>query len=483
MHSSFTRIPPPPMDDMAAALRDSEERFRCLVESWAQAVWETDADGTLLADSPGWRSLTGQSFEDTKNLGWLDAVHPDHRVEAAQRWQEAVNARTPLNAEYLVRRADGGWQWTNVRAAPLMTPDGTIRKWVGMNIDIGPRKEAEERLARNKGELHRRLSEIEAIYYYAPVGLTLIDRNLRFIRINDALAQINGVPASEHIGRTVWDIVPSLRSAVEPKILRVFETGEVLETEVTGETPKKPGVQRWWLERFYPVKDADGKVYAVGTTVEEITERKRIEEHNALLMAEVNHRTKNLLAVVQSIASLSAKQSEPKVFAQMLRERLISLAASHNLLVTSQWTGVDLSDLIQSQLAPIGSPSNSRITCDGPHVRLSASASQSIGMAMHELLTNAIKYGALSRDSGSIRVTWSIEGSKVEGQRLDLSWTEIGGPPPSAPQRKGFGQTVMKDMVEASLDAQVSVAFPATGFTWQMSAPLDVLTGKSTGSL
>ncbi|WP_445504702.1 PAS domain S-box protein [Microvirga sp. G4-2] len=127
-------------------LQESEERFRSLVENWAQAVWETDAEGRVTTDSPSWRAYTGQSLEEWLGTGWANAIHPDDRARLEQQWSEAVRERRPLDAEAQLRRAGGGWRWTNVHAAPLLAPDGTVRKWVGMNIDITERKEAEDAL-------------------------------------------------------------------------------------------------------------------------------------------------------------------------------------------------------------------------------------------------------------------------------------------------------------------------------------------------
>jgi PAS domain S-box-containing protein len=123
-------------------LRESEARFRFLVEPSAQAVWETDPDGVMVADSPSWRAYTGQSCEESKGYGWMSSIHPDDREPAERLWREAVAARQNVNAELRVLDAKGGWRWTNLRAAPLLGPDGTVARWVGMCLDVHDRRTA-----------------------------------------------------------------------------------------------------------------------------------------------------------------------------------------------------------------------------------------------------------------------------------------------------------------------------------------------------
>ncbi|WP_455179079.1 PAS domain S-box protein [Azospirillum melinis] len=126
-----------------AALRESEARHRLMIESWAQAVWETDIGGVVIADSPSWRAYTGQTLDEWLGYGWLDAIHPDDRAYAERQWREAIAARGLVNAEFRLRAPGGGWRWTNVRAAPVLDAEGRIKKWAGMNIDIDARKRAE----------------------------------------------------------------------------------------------------------------------------------------------------------------------------------------------------------------------------------------------------------------------------------------------------------------------------------------------------
>lgn len=135
-------------------LRESEARHRLLVESWAQAVWEADADGTVVTDSPSWRAYTGQTLSEWLGYGWLDAIHPDDQAHAESNWRAAVAGRSKLDSQFRIRAADGTWRWTNVRATPLLDVSGEIEKWVGMNFDIDAKKQTEAAL-KNSEELRR----------------------------------------------------------------------------------------------------------------------------------------------------------------------------------------------------------------------------------------------------------------------------------------------------------------------------------------
>jgi two-component sensor histidine kinase len=142
--------------------------------------------------------------------------------------------------------------------------------------------------------------------------------------------------------------------------------------------------------------------------VRDVTERKRADQRAKLLIAEVNHRAKNLLAVVQAVARQTANKAEPRLFAKDFGERIAGLAASHDLLVRSEWQGVDIGDLARSQLVHFADLIGRRIHLEGPKVQITPAAAQALGMALHELATNAGKYGALSNAEGSVRVAWSI---------------------------------------------------------------------------
>jgi two-component sensor histidine kinase len=197
----------------------------------------------------------------------------------------------------------------------------------------------------------------------------------------------------------------------------------------------------------------------------DISERKEREEKENLLMREISHRAKNMLSVVHAIAQQTAIK-DPEGFIESFSERIQALAASQDLLVRNEWNGVEIKDLAQAQLAHLADLIGHRIVLHGPTLRFKAAAAQAIGLALHELATNAAKYGALSTDKGRVDISWG-----TDGHTFTMSWTERDGPPVSAPGRRGFGTTVMEAMAERSLDGKVDLDYPATGVTWRLTCP------------
>jgi two-component sensor histidine kinase len=180
-------------------------------------------------------------------------------------------------------------------------------------------------------------------------------------------------------------------------------------------------------------------------------------------MREINHRAKNMLSLVQAIARQTAAP-EPEDFIERFTERIQALAANQDLLVRNEWQGVDVEDLVPAQLAHFADLVESRITARGPPVRLNAAAAQAIGLAIHELSTNAGKYGALSVDTGRVDVCW-----RLDGDVFAMSWSEFDGPPVSPPKRCGFGSTVITSMVKQTVNGEVQLDYVPSGIVWNLT--------------
>jgi two-component sensor histidine kinase len=184
-----------------------------------------------------------------------------------------------------------------------------------------------------------------------------------------------------------------------------------------------------------------------------------------LLMREVSHRAKNMLSVVDSIAHQTATRN-PEDFIARFSERIQALSANQDLLDRNEWNGVDVEDLVRAQLAHFSNLIGSRVVVHGPALRLKAASAQAIGLALHELATNAGKYGALSNDTGRVTIRW-----RNEGEVFHISWTECGGPPVSAPTQRGFGTIVMDVMAERTVGGNVDLDYAPAGVRWRLTCP------------
>ena len=199
----------------------------------------------------------------------------------------------------------------------------------------------------------------------------------------------------------------------------------------------------------------------------DVTDQLVAEERTRMLMGELNHRTKNILSVVQAVARSTARSASPEEFIRSFNDRLLGLAASNDLLLRNDWEGVELAALVEAQLAHLGAAIGARISAEGPSLRVSSAAAQTLGMALHELSTNSLKYGALGCKSGRVHIRWARPETLPGG--FSLSWTESGVEDISPPARKGFGHTVIVDMVATALDAEVDVRFDPDGFKWKVA--------------
>jgi PAS domain S-box-containing protein len=226
------------------------------------------------------------------------------------------------------------------------------------------------------------------------------------------------------------------------------------------------GEVRWVETLGLAYFEGDGRarraVSFVGTLAD-ITERKEREEKEHLLIREINHRAKNMLCVVDAIAHQTATRN-PEDFVERFSERIQALSANQDLLVRNEWNGVEIEDLVCAQLSLFADLIGPRIAVQGPKLRLKAASAQAIGLALHELATNAGKYGALSTDTGRVDVRWG-----TSGDIFTISWTERKGPLVSAPKRRGFGTIVMEAMAERSVDGTVDLDYVPSGVTWRLT--------------
>jgi len=204
----------------------------------------------------------------------------------------------------------------------------------------------------------------------------------------------------------------------------------------------------------------------------DVAVRRRHEQHVDLVMRELSHRSKNLLSIVQSMANQVARRTDSfDDFFASFSTRLCAFAETHDLLVVGGWQGVDVRDLVRTQLAPFHNASEASFRIEGPELKLNPKAAEQIGMALHELATNAVKHGALSVATGVVRIRWELETDLSGERRFRMIWKEIGGPQVEQPRRQGFGDLVISKLVPASLRGTATVSFEPDGIKWVLLVP------------
>jgi PAS domain S-box-containing protein len=318
-------------------------------------------------------------------------------------------------------------------------------------------------------EIKRALAESESLsqatFENAAVGISRVAPDGRLLRANRAMCRILGWPADELLTKTVQEITHPDDLPVELAHLEQLLEGKTDGYSMEKRDLRKDGTIVWIRRTVSVVRRGDGSVDYLLNVVEDISARKRAEEQVHLLMREANHRVKNLLGLVNAIAHQTTA-SNVESFIERFTERIQALAANQDLLGRDQRRGADLEDLVRAQLAHFADLVGSRITVHGPKLHLNATTAQAIGLALHELATNAGKYGALSTDAGRVDVGW-----RLAGDALTMSWTERDGPPVRPPERRGFGTTVVDAMARQALGGEVQLDYARSGLGWRVTCP------------
>ncbi len=364
-------------------------------------------------------------------------------------------------------RADGP-QFVHCRYEPEWR-DGEVVGLVAATINITSLKRAEADLKASKDRLQLALNAAQLGWYQYDLRHRVFSGDARAQEIFDFA---DNEAAKEEIMKLVHpDDLERVSAALEAALNPVDPRRSATEFRLR----RADGEVRWVETLGLAYFEGDGRerraVSFVGT-VQDITERKKREEERRereekehLLMREINHRAKNMLSVVDAIAHQTVARN-PEDFVERFSERIQALSANQDLLVRNEWKGVDVEELVHAQLAHFAGLIGSRIAVQGPKLRLKAGSAQAIGLALHELATNAGKYGALSTDTGRVDVSWGID-----GDALTMSWTEREGPPVSAPKRRGFGAIVMETMAERSVNGTVDLDYASSGLTWRLTCP------------
>ena len=267
-------------------LKQSEERFRSLIEASAQIIWTTNAEGEFVTEQPGWTAFTGQTYDECKGWGWLTFIHPDDRSYIATAWSTAVANRSLYEAEFRMRRHDGEYRYISCRAVPILEPDGTIREWVGANTDITERKQAEEALREQQAALRDRNVLLSSILESTPDIIVVKDREGRYVALNSFVAKsFYGKPIEEIIGKDDSELLPP--AAAVPIMAKDRELMEAGITETYEEEVFNGKENTYFLTTKAPWRDAQGNILGLIAIARNIGDRKQMEaelrDRNALL--------------------------------------------------------------------------------------------------------------------------------------------------------------------------------------------------------
>jgi PAS domain S-box-containing protein len=406
----------------------------------------------------------GQRFGGAHRLFTADGnMIPYEERPVARVLRTGVGIR---DLELVIERRDGSRVRVLANIEPLFDESGRIVGAVNcmQDITVSHRVEAAWR------ESEQRLA---ATYAHAAIGIAEVDENGRLLRVNDAACAITGYEREELLRMSVFDVThPDDRAPDEAQYHEQARGGGGYAVEKR--LVRRDGRVIWVDVRSSTVRDAAGRFLYGIRVVQDITERKDAELRQKLLLDELNHRVKNTLATVQSLALQTLRGAgSPEQFRRTFEARLIALSKAHNLLTTRNWEGVNIAEIVNEQLEPYAADP-ARLVLAGDPVKLTPRAALTLSMVVHELATNAAKYGALSTSRGRVEVRWSVDRTVASPDSpgvARLTWSESGGPPVTPPARPGFGSKLIERST-SELDGTAQLDFMPAGLRYCLTLPL-----------
>lgn len=453
-------------------LHDGERRFQEILQALPTAVYTTDAQGKITfynqaaADLAGRRPVVGV---DEWCVSWRLYSSDGSPLPLDEcPMAIALKQQKPVRgAELIAERPDGARARIIPYPTPLFDTNGRLTGAVNMLVDITQRHAAEQESA-----------QLAAIVRSSQDAIVCTTTEGRVTYWSRGAANAYGYEPEEMVGQTILRVIPPELHDEELNIqdrVRMGERIEYYETERLAKDGKRVSISL----SVSLVRDLSGEVVGVARVGRDITERKRAERVQNLLMGELNHRVKNTLATVQAIAHQTLKTAGgPVQFVESFNGRLRALARANSLLAQNSWQAADLLVLVRDQLL-LGSTDDDRISYSGPAVALNPQVSLHLAMVLHELGTNARKYGALSSPTGRLSIEWSVRNSG--DRRLLLQWNELDGPSVIAPLKHGFGMTLIKRSLQAH-GGSVVIDFAVKGVTCKIEFPLGEIASPNTGA-
>lgn len=396
--------------------------------------------------------------------GFTEMVHPDDRTRVEAETSAFMGQGETYEHEFRIVRPDGAVRTIHDRGIVHRFGDGSVRCIQGLNIDItelrAAQSDAEEKLRQNEQRL-------QLAYEVADIGAWDLDLKKRRSVWSGGLYDLLGLERSRPASDELFfeHVHPNDVDTLRERFVEAIDARTTFDE--TFQVVCKDGKVRIVAGKGRVVEEVDGEPTRMIGVNYDITERMEPDEQARLLMQEVHHRFKNMLALVQAIAR-QTMQTNSENFLARFSARIQALSAAQDMLVHDQWRGADVEDLVRSQLGHMKGIIGERIRLKGPRVPLKADAAQALGMAIHELATNAGKYGALSNEAGTVRIEWQLDREPSGDRFFEISWVERNGPLVKKPERLGFGSLVIERMTSNAMNASVDVDYEPLGLTWRL---------------
>lgn len=390
------------------------------------------------------------------------AYDGDVQAEVRADILRAASGET-IRRDALVRVAGDQMMNVDYQLVPRRDASGEIVELVASGLDITERKAGERRLARSEARLRTIFDSIDEGYCLCEMLTDAAGKALtyRFIEVNPLFEEMTGLKDAE--GKTASELVPDLEREWVETYARVAFGRETMRFQQGSEAMGR------YFDVFATPVEPHGHFVLV---FKDITERKEQEIQRGLLIQELNHRVKNSLATIQAMASHTLRSAtDLETFRSAFTGRLQAMASAHDIIFNAGEGKGDLHGLVEAQLGPHVPAEPGRLKVEGPSVELPPAAAHGLALVLHELATNAEKYGALSNAAGTVHLSWRVERAG-DGRMLRLTWREEGGPPVAPPQRQGFGSRLITATLEHSLAGKAEIFHERAGLRIELSLPL-----------
>lgn len=452
------------------ARRESEDRLAATYEAATIGIAEVDEQGRLLRVNDALCKMLACSRETLLGKSFAEYTHEDDRAEDLVQYARQMRGEID---SYVFRkrvpRSDGETVYLDVHSSSVLDANGKFRYGVRVIQDVTAAQQMEQRLRDSEQQMRDLLEALPAAVYTT-------DAAGRITFYNKAAVEMAGrTPQAGDEWCVTWrlctpDGLPLAHDQC-PMAIALKEDRIVRGTEAVAERPD--GTRVPFIPYPTPLHDANGKLIGAINMLVDITDRKQAETRQKVLIDELNHRVKNTLATVQSLAAQTARHAEShQDFAGKFQARLMALARAHDLLTKRHWENAPLDALAHEVLAPLACAAQGRVSIQGPSIDLTPRAALSLTMALSELATNAAKYGALASERGTLAVIWEVRHELEMPASLHIDWQERGGPRVSPPTRRGFGARLVERCIGTDLRGELDLKFEPEGVRCRVTIPL-----------